>query len=138
MLFYQQHNKHIEKCTPPQILNKFNTKLEQPTLRVSRYFLSPQRFRNVVSIPREPCNIAFCPCRIPAITIPCSSGSNQWFGTKLYMKLFVVHLMTQNNTLNKVHVAATELPQLLSQNTNTFGEVTAQSCCQTSCSSKVN
>ena len=27
--------------------------------------------------------------------------------------------MTRDNTLNKVHVAATELPQLLSQNTNT-------------------
>ena len=44
----------------------------------------------------------------------------------------------QNNTLNKVHVAAIELPQLLSQNTNMFGEVTAQSRCQTLCSSKVN
>jgi len=33
------------------------------------------------------------------------------------MKLFVAHKMTRkNNTLNKVHVAATELPQLLSQN----------------------
>jgi len=30
--------------------------------------------------------------------------------------------MTQNNTVNKVHVAATELPQLLSQNTNMFGK----------------
>ena len=30
------------------------------------------------------------------------------------MKLFVVHKMTRNNTLNKVRVAATELPQLLS------------------------
>jgi len=29
--------------------------------------------------------------------------------------------MTRNNTLNNVHVAATELPQLLSQNTNIFG-----------------
>jgi len=33
--------------------------------------------------------------------------------------------MTRNNTLNKVLVAATELPQLLSQNTNMFGEATA-------------
>jgi len=33
--------------------------------------------------------------------------------------------MTRNNTLNKVHVAVTELPQLLSQNTNVFGEATA-------------
>jgi len=33
------------------------------------------------------------------------------------MKLFfVAHELTQNNTLNKVHVADTELPQLLSQN----------------------
>jgi len=46
--------------------------------------------------------------------------------------------MTRNNTLNKVHVAATELPQLLSQNTNIFREATAQRCCQTLCSSKVN
>jgi len=46
--------------------------------------------------------------------------------------------MTRNNTLNKVHVAATELSQLLSQNTNMFGVATAQSRCQTSCSSKVN
>jgi len=44
----------------------------------------------------------------------------------------------RNNTVNKVHVAATELPQLLSQNTNMFGETTAQSRCQTSCSSEVN
>jgi len=29
------------------------------------------------------------------------------------MKLSVAHYMTRNNTLNKVHVAATELPQLL-------------------------
>jgi len=37
--------------------------------------------------------------------------------------------MTRNNraTLDKVHVAATELPQLLSQNTNMFRETTAQS-----------
>jgi len=33
------------------------------------------------------------------------------------MKLFVAHKTTRNNTLNKVHVVATELPQLLSQNT---------------------
>jgi len=38
-------------------------------------------------------------------------------GAQNYMKLFVAHKMTRNNTLNKVHVAATELPQLLSQNT---------------------
>ena len=44
-----------------------------------------------------------------------------------YMKFFVAHKMTRNNTLNKVRVAATELPQLLSQNTNMFGEATAQS-----------
>ena len=43
-----------------------------------------------------------------------------------YMKLFVAHKMTRNNTLNRVHVAATELTQLLSQNTNTFGEATEQ------------
>ena len=55
-----------------------------------------------------------------------------------YMKLFVAHKMAQNNTLNKVHVAATVLPQLLSQNTNMFGEATTQSHCQTLCSSKVN
>jgi len=32
----------------------------------------------------------------------------------------LAHKMTWNNTLNKVHVAATELPQLLSQNTNVW------------------
>ena len=54
------------------------------------------------------------------------------------MKLFVAHKMTRNNTLKKVHVAATEIPQLLSQNTNAFGQATAQSRCQTLCSFKVN
>jgi len=54
-------------------------------------------------------------------------------------KLFVAHEMTRNNTLNKVHVAATELPQLLSQNANKkFGEATAQSRCQSLCSPKVD
>jgi len=47
--------------------------------------------------------------------------------TKLGVKLFVAHEITRSNTLNKVHVAATELPQLLSQNTDMFGEATAQS-----------
>jgi len=36
------------------------------------------------------------------------------------MKLLSHIKVTQNNTLNKVHVAATELPQLLSQNTKMF------------------
>jgi len=49
-----------------------------------------------------------------------------------------VHKMTRNNTLNKVRVAATELPQLLSQNTDMFGEETAQGRCQTLCSSKLS
>jgi len=30
-------------------------------------------------------------------------------GPESYMKLFVAHKMTRNNTLKKVHVAATEL-----------------------------
>jgi len=34
----------------------------------------------------------------------------------------------QNNTLNKVRAAATEQPQLMSQNTNMFGEAIAQLC----------
>jgi len=51
---------------------------------------------------------------------------------------FLSHKMTRNNTSNKVRVAATELPQLLSQNTNMFGEPAAQSRCQTLCRSKVN
>ena len=42
------------------------------------------------------------------------------------MKLFVVHKMERQNIQNNDHVAATELPQLLSQNTNIFGEATAQ------------
>jgi len=54
------------------------------------------------------------------------------------MKLIFHTQMTQNNTLNKVHVAATETPQLLLQNTNMFGEATAQSRCQTLSRSKVN
>jgi len=37
--------------------------------------------------------------------------------------------MTQNNTLNKVHVAATELPQLLSQNTNIETRMERGNCC---------
>jgi len=59
-------------------------------------------------------------------------------GTQSYMKLFVAHKMTRNNALNKVHLAATELPQLLSQKTNTFGETTARRRCQILCSPKVN
>ena len=55
-------------------------------------------------------------------------------GTKLH-EFFVAHKMARNNTLNKVHAAANELPQLLSQNTT---EATAHSCCQTLCSGKVN
>jgi len=51
-----------------------------------------------------------------------------------YMKLIVEHKMTQNNTLNKVNVATTELLQ----NTNMFGEATAESRCQILCNSKVN
>jgi len=51
---------------------------------------------------------------------------------------YVSDTMTRSNTTNEVHVAATELPQLLSQNTNMFGEATAQSRCQALCSSNVN
>ena len=58
-------------------------------------------------------------------------------GAQKYMKRFAPHKMMRN-TLNKVRVAATELPQLLSPNTDMFGETTAQSRCQTLCSSKVN
>jgi len=47
------------------------------------------------------------------------------------MKLFVAHKMMQNSTLNKVHVALSKLHQLLSQNTNMFGEATEQNRCQT-------
>ena len=35
-------------------------------------------------------------------------------------------VMARNNTMNNVHVAATELQQLLKQKTDTFGEATAQ------------
>jgi len=41
-------------------------------------------------------------------------------GTKL-QETFVAHKITRDNTL--VHIAATELPQLLSQSTSMFGEV---------------
>jgi len=37
--------------------------------------------------------------------------------------------MTQNNTLNKVGIAATELSQLLLENTDMFGEATTQIRC---------
>jgi len=45
--------------------------------------------------------------------------------TKLHEN-YLSHIMTRNHTINKVHVAATELQQLLKQNTNIFGEETAQ------------
>jgi len=38
-------------------------------------------------------------------------------GAEKYTKIFVARKMTRNNALNEVRVAATELPQLLSQNT---------------------
>ena len=41
-------------------------------------------------------------------------------------------------TLNKVDVAATELPQVMLQNTNMFGEATAQNRCQILYCSKVD
>jgi len=45
-----------------------------------------------------------------SVALP-ESGAGE---TQDYMKLFVALKMTRNNTLNKVHVAETELPQLLS------------------------
>jgi len=58
-------------------------------------------------------------------------------GTKLH-ETFVTQKLTrnENNTVNKIDVGATDLPQL---NANAcrayvFGEATAQSCCQNSCS----
>jgi len=48
------------------------------------------------------------------------------------MKLFIAHKITRNNTLNKVHVAATELAQLRSQNTKCL-ERQPHSLCQCSC-----
>ena len=68
---------------------------------------------------------------------PDAAASPEGKGTKLY-ETFFTHKMTWNNTLNKDSVAATELPQLLSQNTNMFGEATIQSRCQTMCSCEVN
>jgi len=38
-------------------------------------------------------------------------------GAGIYMKLFVAHKTTRNNTVNKLRVDAAELPRLLSQNT---------------------
>ena len=68
----------------------------------------------------------------------CEGGRWPTWGTKLHDRLlFVARKMMRNNTLNKVHVAATELPQLLSQNTM-CGETTAQSRCQTLCNCKVS
>jgi len=48
-------------------------------------------------------------------------------GTKLHETFCRTHEMTQDNTLNKVRVAATELQQLLSLNTSMSIESTAQS-----------
>jgi len=49
-------------------------------------------------------------------------------GCKLHeILLLLSHEMMRSDTLSNVHVAATELPQLLSQNTNIIGEATAQS-----------
>ena len=38
-----------------------------------------------------------------------SPGSGAGGGAQNYRKLFLAHKITRNNTLNKVHVAATEL-----------------------------
>jgi len=59
-------------------------------------------------------------------------------GAQNYIKLFVAHKIMQNITLNKVHVALTELPQLLSRHTNMFREATTQSHCRTLCRSEVD
>jgi len=50
----------------------------------------------------------------------------------------LAEVMMRTNTQHKVHIAATKLPQPLSQNTNNFGEATAQSRCRTLRRSKVN
>ena len=80
-------------------------------------------------------------CKGKAFGLSVYSGvSRIWHtGAQNYMKqLFVADKMTQNNSLNKDRVAATELLQLLSQDTNMFVEATAQSCCQNLCSCDVN
>jgi len=46
--------------------------------------------------------------------------------------------MTQKNTINKVHVAAAELQQPVMQNTNIFGEATAQKLLSYFMQTKVN
>jgi len=69
-----------------------------------------------------------------------------WYeeGAQNYVKIFVAHKMTRNNTLNKVRIAATGLPQLLSQNRaysykyTGGGETTAERRRQALCGSKVN
>jgi len=75
-------------------------------------------------------------------------GSSQWHRQDLVQE---GHKTTRNSLLHikwhdMIHwseqgsysLAATELPQLLLQNTNMFEETAAQSCCQNLCSSKVN
>jgi len=58
-------------------------------------------------------------------------------GVRNYIwRVFVAHKLTRNNVLNKVDVAATELPQ--SATAVAVYEATAQSRCQTLCSSKVS
>jgi len=63
-------------------------------------------------------HVFMCPINSGVARIGCE-------GPLKYTKLFVAHKMMRNITLNKVHVAATELQQLLSQNTNVLGEATA-------------
>ena len=61
-------------------------------------------------------------------------------------KLFVSYIMTQNNTMTKIHVVATELQQLLKHNTHNRPSLIChylekqphKSRCRTLCSSKVN
>jgi len=59
-------------------------------------------------------------------------------GAQNYMKLFIAHKITRNNTSTRFnyYIAATELPQPLSQNTNMFGE--AKKVAVRLCSSKAN
>ena len=60
-------------------------------------------------------------------------------GAQNYMKIIgLSYIMTQKNTINKVHVAAAELQQPVVQNTNILGEATAQKLLSYFMQTKVN
>ena len=56
--------------------------------------------------------------------IPPNGVARIWCKAGAENNMTLLSHTTRNNTQNKVHVTGSELPQLLSQNTNMFGEAT--------------